>query len=32
MPSIPIDLHVFMLIPRKRLKHRLPLTRLHVPT
>ena len=32
MPTIPINLHMFMLIPRKRLKHRLPLTRLHVPT
>jgi hypothetical protein len=32
MPTIPIDFHMLMVVPCKRLKHCLPLTCLHVPT
>jgi hypothetical protein len=31
VPTIAINLHMFMVVPRKCLKHCLPLTRLHVP-
>jgi hypothetical protein len=31
VPTIPLNLHMLMLIPRKLLEHRLPLTSLHVP-
>ena len=32
MPTIPFNLHVLMVVLRKRLKHYLSLARLHVPT
>jgi hypothetical protein len=32
MPTIPFNLHVLMVVLRKRLENRLSLTRLHVPT
>ena len=31
MPTIPFNLYMVMLVPRKNLKYSLPLTRLHIP-
>jgi hypothetical protein len=32
MSTIPFNLHVLMVVLRKRLEHSLSLTRLHIPT